>query len=162
MNKFIKNVLVLSIGVGAGFIVGGVYVVKKFLDDREVASLLAKKTADKIVDCVYGKADDPVKRSGYAHYKKTFNPDEALEPSIVDTRKDAEEVIESMKEILELYGYTTVADYCDLAGMPVNYRAHLYGWTDLNDFTFISHVIGTYSIVLPTPKKLEDEDVKRE
>lgn len=162
MNKFIKNVLVLSIGVGAGFIVGGVYVTKKFLDDREVASLLAKKTAEKVVDYVYGKADDPVKRSDYTRYKKTFNPNEALEPIIFDTKQEAEEVLEGIKEILEIYGYVTVADYYDLAGMSVNFRAHLYGWTDLDDSTLIGHAMGTYQIVLPKPKKLESDDVERE
>lgn len=164
MNKIIKNVLLLSSGVGVGFIVGSVYVTKKFLDDREVASLLAKKTAEKVVDYIYGKAEDPVKRSDYTRYKKTFNPDEVLEPVIFDTKQEAEEVLEGMKNILETYGYVTVADYFELAGIPVNYKFHLYGWTDLDDarlFTSISHAIGAYSIVLPAHKRLENEDVGR-
>lgn len=42
-------------------------------------------------------------------------------------KKDAEAVFDQAKEIAEMYGYVTVADICDLAGVASIYAENLYG-----------------------------------
>jgi hypothetical protein len=50
---------------------------------------------------------------------------------ILETRQDAEHVMDQMIEILNRWGQVRVADLCELVGMPSEYTDNRYGWTDL-------------------------------
>ena len=64
--------------------------------------------------------------------------------------------ISSMQDIIKEYGFATVADLYDLAGVTCKYIDNKYGWSD--DITFKLHTLDDDRIVvtLPKPKLLND------
>lgn len=50
---------------------------------------------------------------------------------ILETRAEAEEVLNSMDDLLDRYGLVSVADLYDLVGITGNYTDNKYGWTNL-------------------------------
>lgn len=50
---------------------------------------------------------------------------------VFDDRMDAEEVLNQMLNIIEQYESVSVADFCELAGIPGEYTDRKYGWTSL-------------------------------
>lgn len=50
---------------------------------------------------------------------------------VLETRGDAEEVLDQMDGMLEAYGVVCVADLYDLVGLPHNFTDNKYGWTSL-------------------------------
>lgn len=50
---------------------------------------------------------------------------------ILESRAEAEEVLNSMDDLLDRYGLVSVADLYDLVGITGNYTDNKYGWTNL-------------------------------
>ena len=50
---------------------------------------------------------------------------------VLETRGDAEEVLDQMDGMLEAYGIVSVADLYDLVGLPHNFTDNKYGWSSL-------------------------------
>lgn len=67
--------------------------------------------------------DDPT-RQNFRHIKLIF-----------DTREDAEEILDELRESLEESsgGFVTVKELYSLADMPTNYAMNSWGWFDLED-----------------------------
>lgn len=72
---------------------------------------------------------------------------------ILETRREAEEVLNHMMLLLEEYGQVTVSDLYDLVGIRSNYTDNYYGWTNLHDSRPI-RVRDGYLLDLPQPKML--------
>lgn len=77
-----------------------------------------------------------------------------LDDAIVETRGEAEKVLDRLEEIVERYGYVTVADLCELCGLPSRYTDNKYGWTRITSAR-PTRVKGGYLIQLPRPKPLD-------
>lgn len=75
--------------------------------------------------------------TGYNHYDITL-----------DSRGEAEEVLERMSELIDLYGQVTVADLYDLVGVTGNYTDNKYGWTNIRNADVI-RVRDGYMLKLP-------------
>lgn len=52
---------------------------------------------------------------------------------ILDTRREAEEVLNRMDDLIDNYGMVSVADLYDLVGITGNYTDNKYGWTNLRN-----------------------------
>ena len=50
---------------------------------------------------------------------------------ILESRGEAEDVIDRMEEIIEEYGFVRVADLYDLVGVTGDYTDNKYGWTNI-------------------------------
>lgn len=50
---------------------------------------------------------------------------------VFETRGDAESVIDQLEDILDTYGFVTVADLYELSGMTYKHGDNHYGWTNL-------------------------------
>lgn len=81
--------------------------------------------------------DNPRTRGGYNH-----------DDIILETRGEAEDVIDRMGELIETYGYVSVADLYDLVGKTCNYTDNKYGWTNIRNAEPIRTRDG-YMIKLP-------------
>lgn len=55
------------------------------------------------------------------------------EDIILESRVEAEEVLERMNELLDNYGIVSVADLYDLVGKSCDYTANRYGWTNIRN-----------------------------
>lgn len=72
------------------------------------------------------------------------------------SRTDAEEVLNRMDEIVELYGVVTVADLFDLSGITGNgYTDQNYGWTSTKSASVERDRSGDYFIKLQRPSSIK-------
>lgn len=76
-------------------------------------------------------------RSGYNH-----------DDIILESRGEAEEVIQRMGELIDTYGVVSVADMYDLVGITCAYTDNKYGWTNIRNAEPI-RVRDGYMIKLP-------------
>lgn len=67
---------------------------------------------------------------------------------IMNTRQEALDVLDMLRENLENYGLVTLADFFDLIGVESQYVDNNYGWQDLRDVTIVP-VRGGYTLSLP-------------
>ena len=90
----------------------------------------------------YEQRDDrrPVSTSGTGR----FDIDDIIFP----TRGDAEAVRDQMDEVIAKYGFVTVGDMYDMAGLPQPFTGQKYGWTSIVS-SRIESVRDGYVIRLP-------------
>lgn len=67
---------------------------------------------------------------------------------ILENRGEAENVLNSMDELISTYGLVSVADLYDLVGITSDYTDNKYGWTDIRNAAII-RVRDGYLIKLP-------------
>lgn len=77
-----------------------------------------------------------------------------LDEIAMDSRSDAERVLDTMIDIIHEYKAASVADFCDLVGVDSNFTDYKYGWTDLSRTRIYRNHNG-YVIDFPTPTKLD-------
>ena len=90
----------------------------------------------------YDRRDDNRNYSGTR--RNTYSYDDI----IVNTRGEAENVIENLLDIIEEYGMVSVADLYDLVGITGQYTDHKYGWTNLRNADYV-RVRDGYLLKLP-------------
>jgi hypothetical protein len=72
---------------------------------------------------------------------------------VLDSRAEAEEVIERLFDLVESYESATVADLYELVGLSSTHTDHKWGWTDVRG-AGVSRVRGGYLLDLPEPHPL--------
>lgn len=74
---------------------------------------------------------------------------------VFDSRIDAENVLEQMKDIIDTYDLVRVLDLYDLAGVsPAPHTGHNFGWTNLSR-AYVDRVRDGYIIKLPKPVAID-------
>lgn len=73
---------------------------------------------------------------------------------ILDSRDEAEEVIDRLFNLVSQYESATVADLYELVGLSATHTDHRWGWTDLMG-AGVSRVRGGYLLDLPEPEPLD-------
>lgn len=68
---------------------------------------------------------------------------------VVNSRADAEAVIEQMDGIMDAYGMVSVADLYDLVGMTANFTDNNYGWTNIRNAKPVRLRDGGWEIQMP-------------
>jgi hypothetical protein len=69
---------------------------------------------------------------------------------VLESRPDAEEVIDRLFDLVSRYESATVADLYELVGLPSNHTDHKWGWSDLRG-AGVSRVRDGYMLDLPDP-----------
>ena len=82
--------------------------------------------------------------------RSSYNYDELY----FETRGEAEDVLDRMREIVSNYGIVSVADLYELAGVVGNYTDQRYGWTGLRNTDVVRTRYG-YQIRLPRAMVIE-------
>jgi len=113
---------------------------------------------------------DPNRRRGdrnkpnisYTNYSKLNNRNSrqsggvrnrTMNDVVLDSRADAQEVLNSLVDMIDEYGQTSVADLNDLLGVSGKYTDNDYGWENLNAAR-VSRVRDGYLLDLPKPINL--------
>ena len=86
-----------------------------------------RSTVDKISYSSYSKSDSRYRDSRPATSYNAYS----LDDIILETRREAEEVVDRMYELLDTYGLVRVADLYDMVGRTGNYTDNKYGWTSI-------------------------------
>lgn len=72
---------------------------------------------------------------------------------VLETRGDAEDVMDRLNEAIQDYGMATVADMYDAAGLTCNYTDNKYGWRNLRDAQIV-RVRDGYMLKMPPASPL--------
>lgn len=99
---------------------------------------------------------DRVSYRSYYDYRNSRSDDRNISISstynfddiILDTRGEAQEVLDRMDELMDTYGLVRVADFYDLVGITGNYTDNKYGWTNLRNASVV-RVRDGYLIKMP-------------
>jgi hypothetical protein len=73
---------------------------------------------------------------------------------VLDSRIEAEEVIDRLFDLVSRYESATVADLYELVGLPSAHTDHKWGWTDFRG-SGVSRIRDGYILDLPDPEPLD-------
>src|SRR3954454_10116741 len=73
---------------------------------------------------------------------------------VLESRGEAEEVIDRMYDLLSRYDSVSVADMYELTGIQSAHTDQKWGWTDLRGSTVTRTRAGGYLLDLPEPQPL--------
>lgn len=91
----------------------------------------------------------PVSHNSRSSVRRLYNDD-----IIVNSRGEAEEVIDRLLDIIDEYGEASVADLYALVGIDSDYTDNKYGWTNLS-MASVSRTRDGYSINLPKAYEID-------
>lgn len=99
------------------------------------------------------RRDAGVQQRGRTEYNRVYKGYEGL---FIESRGDAEEILDSMDNLVQDYDCVSVADLYDLVGITTNYTDNKWGWykADVACAT-IRRVRGGWTIDLPEPEPLD-------
>lgn len=140
--------------------------VKSYIFLDVLVPAIKKAISDIVVNGIdmilYGEAGHTKKSNGtkpsYRSYYDNNNSNNrtttrrtiySFDDIVMNSRADAEEVLDTMLETIEKYGIVSVADMYDLVGITGNYTDNKYGWTDLRSARIERERDGGYTINLP-------------
>lgn len=73
-----------------------------------------------------------------------------------ETGEAAEAVLDAMKQMLKEYDVVAVADYRQLANLPVTYDNYKFGWKDLDEAKIV-YTRGKFYLELPLVVNIQKE-----
>lgn len=77
----------------------------------------------------YSDRDRRDSRYESSRARSVYEPDDI----VLDSRVEAETVLDRMNELIDTYGIVSVADLYDLVGKSCDYTANNYGWTNIRN-----------------------------
>lgn len=89
--------------------------------------------------------DRPDRRESTYANRTRFDYDDIL----FDSRVEAEAVYREMQDVIGRYGYCSVADMYDMAGLTPPFTANKFGWTSIRNAEIVRVRGGDYIIKLP-------------
>lgn len=109
------------------------------------------RTGSKISYASYYKDQDDRPSRSRSHRDDITDIDDIL----FETRAEAQEVLNSLNDIIEEYGSASIADFYDLCGVTEQYTDHKYGWTNVSKASIESVRGGYFILVLPKARQIE-------
>lgn len=147
MNKHVKNACIFASGAAVGFVVCGVSMVKIALKTEDVKRFVAGKISDRIYEFISDEVAPRRQSNKKVSYRDAYYY-KHVDDIFFDSRETAERVLELLKEIINEYGFVTIADVYESAGLDVSYTENKYGWANLKEAKIV-RVRQGYKLVLP-------------
>lgn len=111
--------------------------------------------SDAVTKAVYDKLSTICDAFTEKYGCKESNKTDRKYELVYETRADAENVLNGMSEIIDKYGFVTVADLYDISGLPGAYHTDsMIGWKGSIKESIIKRVRDGYIIDLPEPEVL--------
>lgn len=98
-----------------------------------------------------GRSRDRDRRDDYYDEEDRKKP--SIDDVILESRQDAENVLEDLRDYIEDYDQVSVAYYYGLCDVTPDYTDESWGWDSLKTAS-VTHARGGYRINLPRPKPL--------
>ena len=108
-----------------------------------------RSTVDRVSYSSYSK-DNRYSRDTRAGLGSGYSYDDIT----LETRGEAQEVLDTMDEIMDSYGLVRVTDFYDLVGVTGSYTDNKYGWTNIASAEIV-RVSDGYKIKLPRARVLD-------
>ncbi len=97
---------------------------------------------------------DPRTNPPAPHLSRRGRAQHDFDEIVLQSRAEAEEVIDRMFDILSRFDSVTVADLYELTGIKSNHVDNKWGWTDLQGSS-VSRIRNGYLLDLPAPDPLD-------
>lgn len=111
---------------------------------------------DAVTDAVHKKLSSILESLKEKYGRKESDKTNRKYELVYETRADAEKVLDGMSEIIDEYGFVTVADLYDISGLPgAYYTDSKIGWKGSIKEPTVKRVRSGYIIDLPEPEVLE-------
>lgn len=145
----------------SGFIADETQDIKTYLFKDVVVPTIKKSISDVVDMILYGggskRRSTTASRVSYRSYyddprdtrsESRITPAYNYDDIILDSRGDAEEVLNQLNDLIDVYKIASVADLYDLVGITGNYTDNKYGWTNLSNADVVRTRDG-YKLKLP-------------
>lgn len=104
----------------------------------------APRTVDRVSYRDYDRDYDRRRDTPSSSARRSYAYDDVL----LRNRGDAEAVLDQMRDVIYRYGFASIADLYEFAGLKSNYTDTKYGWSDLRDADIVP-VRGEWLIKMP-------------
>lgn len=144
----------------SGFVADDTHDIKSYLF-KDVVVPTIKKTITDVVDMIlYGGSSKRRTTASKISYRSFYDdprdsrhevravPGYNYDDIILDSRGDAEEVLNQLNDLIDVYKIASVADLYDLVGVSGNFTDNKYGWTNLANADVV-RVRDGYKLKLP-------------
>ena len=151
MNKYIKGAIVFTGGVVSGCILCGSLIVRMVMKKEHIREAVKQVLFDHIETLLFGEPKNPI-RPTYTSYRDWSNSREyEVKDILFETRIEAENTLDTLKEVINTYGYASVSELYYLADVNrCTYLDNKHGWTNL-DKAKVVRLRNGYTLDLPKP-----------
>lgn len=151
MNKYIKGTIVFTGGVVSGCILCGSLIVRTVMKKEHIRAAVKRALVNHIEILLFGEPKKPIMPT-YTSYRDWSNSREyEVKDILFETRIEAENTLDTLKEVINTYGYASVSELYDLADVNCcTYLDNKHGWTNL-DKAKVVRLRNGYTLDLPTP-----------
>ena len=113
---------------------------------------LNEKEFEELKDLIFGTKNEDINEK-----RMKSQPFYKIDEVIFGNQKDAYTALDTIIECAQTYGFVSLADYKDIAGVKACYTDNRVGWlvSDLNE-AHVYRVSDGYRIWLPSPKIIEN------
>jgi hypothetical protein len=126
----------------------------------EIVNTITGPEAVKLYERFLGVNDQPSDKAymaqpyyiGYTHYPP--KPQHIVNNIVLNSIGDAEEVLYTLHDLLNKYGFVTLVDLYDMVGINGDFRDTKYGWKNLRNASWFK-VRNGYKLNLPKPILLD-------
>ena len=118
---------------------------------------LSEKEFEGLKDLIFMREETDVMKEDINEKRMKSQPFYKIDEVIFGNQKDAYTALDSIIECAQTYGFVSLADYKDIAGVNSCYTDNHVGWlvSDLNE-AHVYRVSDGYRIWLPSPKIIEN------
>lgn len=158
-----KSIILFGVGGSIGFVAGNLFLAGKVIESEKMRKALSDIICEKVNKFIFN--DKASRTNGYrVSYRnyydnrngcnsvsyRDYNPKRHVTEEIIfDSRKDAEDILAKMNELIDAYGFVTIAEYYELCSFEKStFRDHQYGWTNLDKMEVV-HGRNGYFIKMP-------------
>ena len=122
--------------------------VSKDEEDRKRFEVANDRVTDTALEIVAGVHEELLRQKNTDPYYK-------FDEMIIDTRENAEKVLDAILDLIIKHGKASVSDYHDLIGVTGTFKDEKYGWFDLRQAE-VRRVREGYVINLPRPVDIDN------
>ena len=132
VKSFAKNFSLCMVGFIGGVVVTGYGIGKIVAHSEHIQDGISKDLSDWLDDILFGGAKTTRKRTIYTSYRDAYYEMNDWKEVVFSDRKEAEEVLKKMNDLVERYSVATIADFKDLSGLNEHIKCedHTRGWFD--------------------------------
>ena len=155
-------------GILSSFINDDLQDIKKYIVEDVLIPTIKKTITDVVKNSIdmffYGEVSRPNRsnssRISYSsYYDRDREPrrrrnDLLIDDIVLESRAEAEEVLDRLDEMIEEFGMASVLNLYDLIGVTAPFTADKYGWTDIRNATAV-RVRDGYLLKLPRVMPLD-------
>ena len=118
---------------------------------------LSEKEFEELKDLIFMREETDVMKEDINEKRMKSQPFYKIDEVIFGSQEDAYTALDAIVECAQTYGFVSLADYKDIAGVKACYTDDRWGWlvSELNEI-HVYRVSDGYRIWLPSPKIIKN------